>query len=193
MSFARPLIQKAAAKAAATAGLRIACFSASAKLITQWSYYSDGHHGIVVEIDTSNLQKKSEADEIWWWQKIDYQARKPQPIFQGFLKDYSGDSSLLTKIIANMAAEKSPQWESECEWRLVLKSNRVRSRISNGRVLYFLPIEKVAIRRVILGIKASKEFEREIRKAVQSVDLPDDLIMRAEPDYERRMVRIPNP
>jgi hypothetical protein len=189
LNFARQLIHKDAAKAAAAAGLRIVCFSANAKLITQWSHYADGHRGLVLEMDTSHL-KRRDARKIWWWREIDYRARKPQPIFQAFIQDNNGNGRLLTEVIANMAAEKSPQWESECEWRLVLKSNRVRSRISNGRVLYFLPIEKVAIRRVILGIKASKEFEREIRKAAHHHGI-GKRVVRAELDYQARRVRIP--
>lgn len=189
LNFARQLIQKDAAKAAAAAGLRISCFSASAKLITQWSHYADEHRGLVLEIETSHLKKK-DGRKIWWWRKIDYLVRKPQPIFQAFIQDNNGDGRLLTEVIANMAAEKSPQWKDEREWRLVLKSTRVTHRISNGQLLCFFPIEKTAIRRVILGIKASEKFEREIREAAHHHGI-GKRVVRAELDYQARRVRIP--
>lgn len=70
---------------------------------------------------------------------------------------------------------------------------RIYSRMVAGKVRYFLKLTKEAVNRVILGAKATPEFEREIQKAVAHSDIPVERIVRAQLDHEYLRVSIPWP
>jgi hypothetical protein len=189
---ARNLILTKSADAASKAGLRLLCLSNSAEIITQWAYYADGHRGLALEFDTAVLGQICEHDDFCKWRKVRYNVRKPQPVFQAFCESRRrGGEIHLDLVISNMASEKSVEWQGEQEWRLLVRSSRITSRLGGDKLLYFLPVPKETITRVILGIRSSAHFEHEVRKAAYELGIKESLVVRAEADATRRAVTIP--
>jgi|CXWL01.1.fsa_nt_gi hypothetical protein len=201
MSGAHDIICREFKDAVSENGIRVLCLSREEKILSQWVAYANGHKGLVLELDTKTAPflKPPFKGSTWNWRDVDYHTRNAADIFQAFERKRKGTADPLWSILLNAAQEKSPCWESEDEWRLIVgfsesekqEPERIYSRLAAGKVLYFLKLQKEAISRVILGAKATPEFEREIRKAAAHSGIPADRIVRAELDHQNLSVVIP--
>lgn len=66
----------------------------------------------------------------------------------------------------------------------------LQSRLVGGRGMHFVKIGAQAVNRVILGAKASAEFEREVRKAAALRGIPNGRVTKAGIDLENYGVRV---
>lgn len=98
----------------------------------------------------------------------------------------------LQNILFSCGAEKSLEWCVEKEHRLIRHISTVAHRIVSGRLLFFIRINHSpeVIGQIILGARATDEFDREVRKVARLRGLGDNVV-RAELDYREQVLKIP--
>lgn len=66
---------------------------------------------------------------------------------------------------------KGQSWAHEAEWRIVAPLEQAKTRfIANGKEIYLFEIPALAIRRVIVGAKATREFVAKIKSLIEGRD-----------------------
>lgn len=170
----------------------VLCLSAHPRSVTQWAYYAAGHTGLVLELKMTEqpLLALIENGLLVRVHYCDADERKPQSIHR--VVDSNGTADL-QRLLIETAAEKSKEWREEKEYRLVIPLEPtmrfLQSRLVGGRVMYFTKFGAQTINRVMLGAKASAEFEREVRKAAALRGIPNDRVTKASIDLENYCVR----
>lgn len=142
---------------------RILCVSRVFDSILMWSHYADKHKGLVVEFDMTH-------PKLAGWSKhscfpVDYEDQKAEFIF-----DSSSPEQFVKSLLA-VARTKSPEWHYEQEVRFILPAP------DDGGVLY--RIEPTAIRKVILGARASSAFVQQTREVLDQPLLSHIMLERA--------------
>jgi hypothetical protein len=147
----------------------IACFTPDALSTLMWSYYSEGHHGVVLRFNMAlaHLVKIPDFLAI----EIEYVEAFPRIQF------YEIDRA---ELVVAMLGAKAHAWKHEKEWRLVTTNRKGEIKI---------PPEMVDA--VILGLDVTPECEQHIRDwiALRSVhtevfrikNLPDSFDLQIVP------------
>jgi hypothetical protein len=178
----------------------ILCLSSDSAGVTQWARYGANHTGLVVELnlDAEPIRTLLAHKNGRWLCKVRYCPLKkctPVRLPQVLLANDGGRR--LEKALITCASEKSLEWKVEREFRFIvpldLRSDHKRKpltnrRMVNGHVMYFLKLDADAIRRIIIGGRASPEFENEVRKAAKLRRIGDSQIVRARIDRQRYVV-----
>ncbi|MEI7340470.1 DUF2971 domain-containing protein [Pectobacterium brasiliense] len=129
---------------------RVLCLSEKKDNLLMWGHYADSHRGFVLEFDVNNgffNQRKNQKDEYGYLREVKYKEDID------ILDPIAGDAS-------NYFLSKSKDWEYEREWRMLLPTHQANQKI-NLYDLFSFPAS--AIKSVILGCKATIEFEHEIK------------------------------
>ena len=169
----------------------VLCLSADPQSVTQWGYYAAGHSGLVLELKMTEQPFSALIDNklLITVRYCNADERKPQPIHSMLNEEGTTE---IERLLLDAAAEKSREWHEEKEYRLIIALGPMRflqSRLVGGRVMHFVKFGAQTINRVILGAKASAEFEREVRKAVALRGIPNDRVTKASVDLENYCVR----
>jgi hypothetical protein len=178
----------------------ILCLSSDPAGVTQWAHYGASHTGLVLELnlDAEPFRSLLAHENGRWLCKVRYrlpEERTPVPLPQALLADKGGKS--LEEALITCASEKSLEWSIEEEFRFIvpldLKSDHeekplTNRRLVNGHVMCFLKLDADAIRRTIIGGRASPEFENEVRKAAKLHGIGDSQIVRAYINRQRYTV-----
>jgi hypothetical protein len=115
-----------------------------------WSHYADNHRGFCIEYDTQTLAPEHP------FVKALYPAIYSEQFFDGteiVLGVFGGRRNLSLDYLMLSALYKSPEWEYEQEWRLI-----VRPPTSEEKSLFQVPTPK----RVYLGSRMEKPARQEI-------------------------------
>lgn len=179
----------------------VLCLSAEAGLEGQWAHYSASHTGLALELDV-------EAEPFCDWlseyfipvKYLEAHERQPVEWHTAMMRlEQNHDIGALTNILRTCTSEKSPEWIREKEVRLIAPiptpGDRpvfpIKTKLVNGRVMYFLKITPQTIRRVILGARSTDGFIREVRKAMFNSGLRPDRLIQARINHEKFVVEIP--
>lgn len=122
--------------------LGVLCLSEVRDDIFMWSHYADGHRGIVLEFDKSELLNKS---DFVFCKQVDYENNIVT------LRDINrGNADKHAQLIL---LKKAKPWKYEKEWRIIVDPSR-RKDIPGCRTLTF---PRHALTGVIFGWKMSPE------------------------------------
>jgi hypothetical protein len=177
----------------------VLCLCGDPYRIIPWAHYADGHTGLVLMLNLEAEPFKSLrlVDKQRWWCKVSYCPPQERKLIENLLEAARADDDNEFKdIIWTVAGEKSGEWEPENEYRIIipldLKDSKtmqplISSRMVNQRLMYFLKLDVDAIRRIIIGERASPEFENEVRKAAVLHGI-EGRVIRARIDRQRYAV-----
>jgi hypothetical protein len=188
----------------------VLCLSSDRASVSMWARYSASHTGLVLELklDTKPFSKLVDSvvpecgGEPQMFRQIRYcppQKRRAFRLCELYeaLSDKKSDAKFM-KIFSTSASEKCGEWAPEREFRFIVPLNLnpgqtscpvIRNGLMNGRVMFFLKLDANAISRIIIGERASPEFEREVRKAAALHGI-DGRIVRARIDRQCYTVEV---
>jgi hypothetical protein len=120
-----------------------------------WAHYAANSTGFVIAFDTaSQFFRRGEKGELQGLHKVNY--------FDG----------KITEIIDNpygALISKQADWSYEREWRLYVKPEAVSKTVPNpDESIQLVEFPKDAVRRVILGLRASTELEERLLRVLRS-------------------------
>jgi hypothetical protein len=120
-----------------------------------WAHYAANSTGFVIAFDTaSQFFRRGEKGELRGLHKVNY--------FDG----------KITEIIDNpygALISKQADWSYEREWRLYVKPEAVSKTVPNpDESIQLVEFPKDAVRRVILGLRASTELEERLLRVLRS-------------------------
>jgi hypothetical protein len=132
--------------------IRICSLSSDLNDVRLWSYYADGHKGIVFEIDFSGLEERSGSKIIY---PVTYSEKLPRGVspqetallLQGWTKPQ------------HVLSQKTKHWEFESEYRIIDESKDLEERE------YFCI--KNRIKTIYLGTRTSDKYRELLKKLVQ--------------------------
>jgi hypothetical protein len=124
----------------------VLCFSAVNDSLLMWAHYADCHRGFVLEFDTEDEEFQKLGDLY----KVIYSKERPVLV-------------IVNGITVDIYLHKSPEWEYECEYRLLrtLQACERRS-ISNVGDLFFVPMPRSCVKAVYLGNRMDPTTAKQI-------------------------------
>lgn len=158
-------------KDAMSKAIGILCLTTKPDNLLMWAHYAESHSGMVIELDSDNEffsptfyceDKPEQIDEDLMRDygkliEVDYQPNRPNII----VSQVKGFDQLLVK---------GCDWEYEDELRMLMptsKANRVATDASGNQVFLF-SISPSAIRKVILGCRATDLFIQSVKSTIDS-------------------------
>lgn len=193
---------------------RITCFSKQPDNLLMWSHYANGFRGYCIEFDENLLTENSSnyaqvheviyakhppvvdtmvyevtKDQVWYHEMAIHEEETSRK----YLKSYSQDKllpkyhkalsnarALLYKLYKNILCYKPLVWEYEEESRLILHTE---SKDKHGKPFSY-PLK--AIKRVIVGEKASHNNVKKIRDILSKIDadIPIKTASRCPDEYK---------
>lgn len=132
----------------------ITCFTATATNLLMWSYYSGGHTGVVVGIDTIRFMQNDFGAPIF---PLDVQYARTFPV----VNHYSDDDF---EIARKTLATKAHDWDHEEEWRWIL--------VGKSGIVHLTP---ETITTVIFGIRTPGDVEATIQSWLAARTPPVDI------------------
>jgi hypothetical protein len=132
--------------------IKICSLSADLKDVRLWSYYTDGHRGIVFEIDFSGLEERNGSKII---HPVTYSEKLPW----GLLPDEK--ITLLGEPLKpqDVLSRKTKHWEFESEYRIIDESEYLEESKYFGI--------KDRIKAIYLGTRTSDKYRELLKKLVQ--------------------------
>ncbi|GKV88500.1 DUF2971 domain-containing protein [Pectobacterium carotovorum] len=132
---------------------RVLCLSEKKDNLLMWGHYADSHRGFVLEFDVKNSffnQRRTQNDDFGYLRKVNYKK----------------DVDILDPVSGNLSRHflsKNQDWEYESEWRMLLPAHQANKKIEHsGLVFDLFSFPACMIKSVILGCKATNEFEKNI-------------------------------
>ena len=122
--------------------LGVLCLSEEPNDILMWSHYADGHQGIVLQFDKSELNKSG----FNYCEKVDYENNIIT------LKDMNINTTNSLKLAELILLKKAGRWKYEEEWRIIVDPSL--NGIPGCRIYKF---PKEALTGVIFGCKMAPE------------------------------------
>jgi hypothetical protein len=147
-----------------------------------WAHYAESHRGMLIGFDEEHAffnRKRSDNDEFYFLRKVIYADLPPAPSVLGV----DGNALFVTK---------GSKWSYEQEWRMLapLKDSS-RSEEIAGDTVHLFAIPPRALVTVVIGARASAEFERSVRDIVRaSADLAHISVSRATLDLDGQRVSV---
>lgn len=129
----------------------ILCLSTEPDDMLMWSYYADGHKGIVVRFNTS-LEQFAILRPQYVPVEVKYSMELPR------IDYYETETQ---DMIARVVGTKAKAWEHEKEWRIVLVNQ-------TG----YVHIPPTMITAVIFGLRTEAASERRIREWTERREIP---------------------
>ncbi len=124
--------------------------SSDHKSMLMWSYYAEGHSGVVVRLKT-DAQTLVRIPAEMFAIEVHYQTEFPVPVF------YEDDHRTLLRTVFGT---KSKDWDHEKEWRFVLVTR-------TG----YLTLPTGTVDGVVLGMRTTSEVETSIRDWIGDRDI----------------------
>jgi hypothetical protein len=190
---------------------RVLCLSSDPASVPMWAHYSAYHTGLVLglKLDARPFCVLLDSvlsgcgNEPQLFREVRYCPPRERRIIRlselyRALESGRGADDKFTEIFSTNASEKGGEWASEKEYRFVvpwplndhrLQQPPVTVRMVNGRMIFFLRIDAAAISRIIIGERASSEFEHGVREAAALRGI-DGRIVRARIDRQRYTVEV---
>lgn len=135
----------------------VVCFSAVDDHPLMWAHYAAQHFGVMIELDTTVPLFRS-----FTFVQVDYQSDRAKIV--------PGPNCEFQHIVA-LASRKSPAWDYEKEYRLIVPLSMTRKLKSGNRDIHLLDIESTWIKSVTVGLRASIETKAEVNKLIRRPDL----------------------
>lgn len=143
---------------------RLFCVSLTPVSILMWSHYAKEHTGIVIEFDFSEQPFRSLGEK--WILPVQYSDSR-------VLFDYKPNNHAgFIRSMVSVVSTKAKAWEYEQEVRAVFPSTACSS---DG----FIGISPRAVKRVILGCRATSETKSQVRAALQAPHLSHVILEKA--------------
>ncbi len=147
--------------------IRFACFSTTPDNLPMWHHYTNGHTGMCLEFDTSQITNPYQINKLF---PVYYVDRLPDMMHILTERNYPK-----TSIPTFQAIHKLKDWSYENEWRLIYDTgsfyydlNDVPKDFWNqGKAVSFIKPS-----RIILGINMATEHEDKIRKLASQCEIP---------------------
>ncbi len=143
--------------------LGVLCLTEKPTNLLMWAHYADQHQGAVVEFDTSHAffnRRRGPQDDFRHLRKVFYTEQRPHLLLN--------NSDALRFFYF-----KSPEWEYEQEWRLIVPLADCESRLDQGSnppvCLFEVPPE--CIRSVCLGIRMSQDRKLELTTELRGTEV----------------------
>ncbi|GKW24381.1 hypothetical protein PEC311524_19750 [Pectobacterium carotovorum subsp. carotovorum] len=137
---------------------RVLCLSERFDSLLMWGHYSYSHTGFVLELDNDNdffHQRRTDEDEYGFLRKVKY--KKEIDVIDPFSNE-----------VVEYFLSKSEDWEYELEWRMFLPAHQATKKVEhNGLVFDLFSFPACMIKSVILGCKATNEFEKIIKAVLK--------------------------
>lgn len=156
------LLQKVAAKQL------LLSLSERADSSPMWAHYADNSRGFAIAFHTaSSFFRRGKKGEMQGLHKVHY------------FDDRVGE--VMDNPFAALVS-KQADWSYEREWRLYARAEDVAQVLKGGAEdIHLVSFPREAVARIILGLRASPELERELRRILES-DYPDVALMRLKAD-----------
>ena len=138
-------------------GYGVVCFSEVDDQPLMWAHYAAQHLGLVVEFDPAAPLFRTAG-----FVRVEY---KPERSTVVPSRDHEFE-----QIVA-LATRKSPAWDYEREYRLVIPLDKTLKLATANGDIHLLKIEPRWIKSVTVGLRASVEIIAEINKLVRSPQL----------------------
>jgi len=138
-----------------------------------WAHYGESHRGLMYEFDFAFLRDRRPV-------RVMYSEKRPTSDFQ-----YSVQESIIEKEMQRLMITKSSAWTYEEEYRLFFEPGECRQKKCQGGIeRNFFPIPGGAIRRVVIGLRASAGLLGEVKNLLRSEDLEHVVLEKAYIDDE---------
>lgn len=115
----------------------ISCFSETVTNEMMWSNYADGGKGFVLKYDSDQIEKalaKQQKEPGFGLHRVKYTSERTDSTtflcqrIQHYLQDVEENRNIVwTERYSELFLEKSPCWEGEREWRIVLPNQERKS------------------------------------------------------------------
>ena len=128
----------------------VLCLSTVETSVLMWSYYAEGHRGVVLRFDTSDRMLQQMAEFL----PMPVRYAKVFPVLDYYATD-------LIERCRTVFGTKSIEWKHEKEWRLISKQ---------GSGSY--PLDPRFITGLIFGMNIDPDHERQIREFVKERPAP---------------------
>jgi hypothetical protein len=126
----------------------VICFSADPLQPLMWAHYASSHRGLVLQFDENDPVFNNES-----FLKVDYDATRVE---------YDQNESDPMMIGRLFAKRKSPHWQYEQEYRLVLELELARKHNNGQGVMYLFKFEPMLLKSVTLGLRVSEANRDEV-------------------------------
>lgn len=139
----------------------ILCLTENPQSTCVWAHYAGNHTGVALGFDLD----VSRDDLI----KIKYFPLRPR---LNITEPLEPDTLETTQRVMTCLETKSPDWEYECERRLIIRANdpsvfRRRTSRTDTKTALFIPMPP-ELKVVVLGYKCSRDDEAIVRKIVET-------------------------
>lgn len=147
--------------------IRFACFSTTPDNLPMWHHYTNGHTGICLEFDTSQITNPYQINKLF---PVNYVDKLPD-----IIHIIAEDTHSKFSIPTFQAIHKLKDWRYENEWRLIYEAGSFYYSIddvpkdfwNNGKTIEFIRPS-----RIILGMNISAEHEEIIHKTAKQCGIP---------------------
>ena len=153
----------------------VICFSSQPSLLLMWAHYAAAHTGFVLEFDTTNPIFKSHL-----FFKVEYlQARA----------EYDTSSPPNRSTILDLAIRKSPEWEYEQEYRLIVDLRQTTRRPAKGKTLHLLPVFPGLFKSVTFGLRVDTQSRDAVLSLAKRPSWQHLEVFQVEADSKEFMLR----
>lgn len=99
--------------------MRVGCLCASKDDIRMWAYYANGHQGVVIEFDYTNIKFKYNSTIPL---PVIYSEKRPSIPYRSLVSNTNTNQEDDTRDLAIGLLHKGKSWEDEREWRIVINN-----------------------------------------------------------------------
>ena len=156
--------------------------SKTARNTVMWAHYADNHKGIVIGIDFDNISPDINGILGILMNPVNYSKDRPR---MNVLLSENTHKEVLRKTVST----KSISWSYEEEFRTIFFIDYLkgmeRQGLANlkdfkGEKTWFLQLNPVSIREVIVGLYTDNSLKSDIKKLIKHQDLQHIKILQAE-------------
>jgi len=150
--------------------------------LLMWAHYSQQHEGMMLQIDSEYLKGRGPYP-------IRYDSVRPASDFSLYK-----DSQILSQEVLRLMTTKSLDWQYEKELRFFISPKECRIETTcDGRQFNMLKIDPKSVRKLVLGIKTSRDSENAVKAIIRTEENHHIELFRAqidESDYKIATARI---
>lgn len=146
----------------------VICFSADPLQPLMWAHYASSHKGLVLEFDEKDPVFNNDS-----FLKVDYNATRAE---------YDQGVSDVISAAQLFAKRKSPHWDYEQEYRLIVELELARKQVNGTNVIHLFKFEPTLLKSVTLGLRASGAARNEVLSLANKSPLEHVEVFQIEAD-----------
>lgn len=147
--------------------VRLACFTTTPDNLPMWNHYTNGHTGICLEYNTEDIKNIYQINRLFPVHYVDKIPDMTNRLLQNRQSEF--------RFMEYLTIHKLKDWRYENEWRLIYDAASWyfgQEDVPKDFWIYGKNIPFIRPHRIIMGMKISKQHEKEIREFAKIAGIP---------------------